>query len=220
MQLVICAATQIELEQIQSNDVLKFSKEQQNLSIYFALHGVGLLHSAVGIAEICLLQKPDLIVQVGIAGSFIGDYSIGSTVLVADEVLGDMGVQENNSWKDLFDLGLMNDTNDIYQYKKLSNPYIHDYQFLGMPNTHGVTVNQISTDKATINLLRNEYNGDIESMEGAALHYTCLKYKIPFLQMRGISNMVGDRNKDNWNIPLALASVQTNILKLVEQLSK
>lgn len=218
MRVVICAATQIELEQIQHINAATYNTNYQDFSIDFVIHGVGLLHSAVGISEVCLLQKPNLIIQIGIAGSFLNTYPIGSTVLIENEQLGDMGVVENNMWKDLFDLKLIDNSNDIYHHKKLSNPDIHNFDFMGLPTVHGITVNQITTDEARINLLRNEYKAHSESMEGAALHYTCLKHKIPFLQMRGISNMVGERNKNYWNIPLALESLQTNIIKLVQQL--
>ncbi len=218
MRIVICAATQIEIEQIQQNLTVAHDIIPQNLSVNYAVHGVGMLHSAVKLTEICLVQKPDLIIQVGIAGSFVNDKPIGSTVIVEQEQLGDMGVVENNSWRDLFDLGLINNAHHLYHDKKLINRHLHNFDYMNLPKVQAITVNQITTDLARINLLRNAYKVITESMEGAALHYTCLQYKIPFLQMRGISNMVGERNKKNWNIPLALASLHTNILKLVQQL--
>jgi futalosine hydrolase len=35
-------------------------------------------------------------------------------------------------------------------------------------------------------------------MEGAALHYTCLMEKIPFMQLRSISNYIAERDKSKW----------------------
>ena len=46
----------------------------------------------------------------------------------------------------------------------------------------------------------NKFLPVIESMEGAALHYVCLMEKIPFLQIRSISNYIGERDKKKWNM--------------------
>ena len=33
-------------------------------------------------------------------------------------------------------------------------------------------------------------------MEGAALHYACIMEHIPFIQLRAVSNFVGERDKN------------------------
>jgi futalosine hydrolase len=62
-------------------------------------------------------------------------------------------------------------------------------------------------------MLPNEkkFDADIETMEGAAFFYSCLQLKIPFLQIRAISNFVEPRDKSKWNIPLALENLSTEI---------
>jgi futalosine hydrolase len=59
---------------------------------------------------------------------------------------------------------------------------------------------------------------DIESMEGAAFHYVCLQEEIPFIQLRGISNLVGDRNKNRWQIPTAMETVRFALFKLISKI--
>ncbi len=51
-----------------------------------------------------------------------------------------------------------------------------------------------------IQFYRDTFNPVTESMEGAALHYVCLMEKIPFLQIRSISNYIGERNKKKWDM--------------------
>jgi futalosine hydrolase len=55
-------------------------------------------------------------------------------------------------------------------------------------------------------------------MEGAALHFVCLKNQIPFIQFRAISNRVEIRNRNSWKVQEALAAlhpaVQDFVLKL------
>ena len=53
-------------------------------------------------------------------------------------------------------------------------------------------------------------------MEGAALHYVCLMEKIPFLQIRSISNYVGERNKRNWNMKEAIANLNKKLIEFVQ----
>ena len=55
----------------------------------------------------------------------------------------------------------------------------------------------------------------VESMEGAALHYVCLKEKIPFLQIRSVSNYIGERNKKNWNMKESIANLNLELIKII-----
>jgi futalosine hydrolase len=55
-------------------------------------------------------------------------------------------------------------------------------------------------------------------MEGAAVHYVCVREKIPFVQIRSISNYIGDRNKKNWKIKEAVGTLNTELIRLVESL--
>jgi len=40
-------------------------------------------------------------------------------------------------------------------------------------------------------------------MEGAAVAHICSMYGIPVIEIRGISNIIEDRDMKKWNIPLA-----------------
>ena len=65
---------------------------------------------------------------------------------------------------------------------------------------------------------KERFNADIESMEGAAFHYVCLQQKINFLQIRGVSNVVGERNKANWKIKTAIKNMSKEALKIIKTL--
>ncbi len=67
-------------------------------------------------------------------------------------------------------------------------------------------------------MVRQKYNAHLETMEGAAFHYVCLQKEIPFLQIRGISNYVGERDKSKWKMEEAidnLCNSLEDILKIV-----
>ncbi|MBT5829851.1 MAG: futalosine hydrolase, partial [Candidatus Latescibacteria bacterium] len=69
------------------------------------------------------------------------------------------------------------------------------------------------------NELGQRFNAICENMEGAAAAQLCLLYNVPFLELRAISNQVEDRNRDAWDIPLALERSQTATSKLIHALS-
>jgi futalosine hydrolase len=57
---------------------------------------------------------------------------------------------------------------------------------------------------------------DIESMEGAAFFASCMVHRVPCLQLRAVSNRVEPRNREAWNIPLALNRLQESLARLQE----
>jgi futalosine hydrolase len=52
-------------------------------------------------------------------------------------------------------------------------------------------------------------------MEGATFFYLCSREKIPFLALRAISNMVERRNKNNWDIDLALNNLSEKLIAVL-----
>ena len=40
-------------------------------------------------------------------------------------------------------------------------------------------------------------------MEGAGAAHVALLYDLPFLEIRAVSNLVGDRDKRRWDLPLS-----------------
>ena len=66
---------------------------------------------------------------------------------------------------------------------------------------------------------RNTLGAQIEYMEGAALHYVCLQEKIPFLQIRSLSNFAGERDKSKWVLKESIAHLNLHLQQLLKLLS-
>jgi futalosine hydrolase len=60
------------------------------------------------------------------------------------------------------------------------------------------------------------FSPEIESMEGAALHFVALHQNIPFIQMRSISNWVGERDKSKWKIKEAISNLNNELKKIID----
>ncbi|MES2331254.1 MAG: futalosine hydrolase [Bacteroidota bacterium] len=220
MRVIITAATVAEwMPSFLEMDKL-YTGESQRLKVQFHQSGVGMLASSVALTRMVLEDKPDLVIQAGIAGCFDISSPLGKVVAVSDEVLGDMGVEEDGKWKDLFDLKLEKSSYHPFERRKLPNSWLSKYNLLKLPEVSGITINEISTNKERISQLIKKYNPFIESMEGAALHYVCREANIPFIQIRAISNYIGERNKANWKIKEAIDNLNQTLIKYVEKLYK
>lgn len=211
MKILIISATDVELSKAQQK-----IKSTKNKEIIFAITGVGVLATAVHLSKIIYEQQPNFIIQAGIAGCFDSSILLGKTVLVEEEYLGDLGVTENGKWKDIFDLKLAKSNSKPFKKKGLLNSNINKYNHLDLPIVKGVTVNQISTDNNHIQQLIKKYNPCIESMEGAALHYVCILNNIPFLQIRSISNYIGERDKSQWKMKLAIDNLSRVVASQID----
>ena len=214
MKIIITSATNFELSVAQQK-----IKSTKNIDVSFVVTGIGMLATAVNLSKIIYEQQPDFIIQAGIAGCFDLSIPLGKTVLVEEEFLGDIGVEENGIWKDVFDLGLIKPNIKPFKKKGLLNSNIHKYNQLDLPIVKAVTVNQISTDNNHIQQLIKKFNPIIETMEGAALHYVCNLYNIPYLQIRSISNYIGERDKTKWKMKLALDNLNKYLVKYIVHLT-
>lgn len=220
MRIIVTAATIGEWMPGFLNLNTLYTGESQRLKVRFHQSGVGMLASAVSLTRLVTEEKPDLIIQIGVAGTFNLKQPLGKVVVVKDEILGDMGVEEDGKWKDLFDLKLEKSSYHPFEKRKLPNPWLTTYNLLKLPEVTAITVNEISTHQDRISQLIKKYDPQIESMEGAALHFICREANIPFLQMRAISNYIGERNKANWKMKEAIENLNESLLKYVDKLYK
>jgi futalosine hydrolase len=70
------------------------------------------------------------------------------------------------------------------------------------------TVSTCSGTDAAASAVAARTRARAESMEGAACALVCHTLRIPFLELRTISNACGNRHENPWNIPLALARLE------------
>src|SRR4051812_28619929 len=78
----------------------------KNCQLLFIETGVGTMASCYSISKLLFEQNPDLIIQIGIAGTFDNEIKLGDVIVVTEEILADVGVEEDGTFKDIFDLNL------------------------------------------------------------------------------------------------------------------
>ncbi len=195
-----------------------YTKPDNGFTVSFHQSGVGMLATAVALTRLVLGEKPDLVIQAGIAGSFDPTIPLAKVMVVNEECIADQGVMEGGQWKDIFDMNLEQSSQPPYEERMLPNPWLETYNVLHLPVVAAVTVNQVTTDASFKQLLLLKYHPALESMEGAALHYVCRLCNIPFVQLRAVSNYVGERDKSQWKITEAIAALNQTLLQFVDML--
>lgn len=203
----------MELSSIQEQITIK-----PKLFMRYAVTGIGAVSTVYHTLELIKKEKFELLIQVGIGGSFDHQIPLGTAVTIDKEMIPEMGVCENQSYKDIFQLNLADPNQSPYTSGVLFNMHQDLILKAGLPKKTGVTNNLISTDENLITRYKNTYKASVESMEGAAFHYVAIMQAIPFIQIRGLSNYVGERNKENWKIKEALHSATEACQHLLDQL--
>ncbi len=176
------------------------------IDISLLIAGVGGMSTAWFMTKwIAQNERPDLAINAGIAGSF-KDYIVkGAVVMPVTDCFADSGIEDGDNFLTLSEAGLEDANEFPYRNGLLcaDSPYAGKVKNLVRP-VSAVTVNRASGSAPTIDKLIRKYDPDIETMEGATFFYICARESIPFLALRAISNKVEPRNRDNWNIGLAL----------------
>jgi len=213
MRLLVAAATSFELGPFSRFLEEGFEKAgpnhfcRKNLEIYLCITGIGQMLTAFSLTEAMNTFRPHFCLQAGVAGAFNRELPLGELVIVREELLGDLGVEDKGQYHDIFDIGLMPAGEHPFTQKKLINPFQDFPLRLQLPFVTALTVNTVSGTHTTISRREEHYSCDIESMEGAAFHYVCLKKGTPFLQVRSISNYVEPRDKSKWKMQDAIEAL-------------
>src|SRR6185503_5816671 len=184
-------------------------------NIDILITGIGLAASTWHLTKQLALKKYDLVIQPGVAGCFDINIDLGQVVAIKQDTIADQSVVELEKLKTLFDLKLV--PQDQYPYKKgwLINPNKEILKKIKLEIVKGISVNQISTSKQMIKFYRDVFDPVKESMEGAVLYYVCLMENIPFLQIRSVSNYIGERNKKKWNMNDSITNLNDALTRII-----
>jgi len=217
MRILIVSATSEELDpfkqQLTFSDSAFYHKDHE---LEFLISGVGMVSTAYNLGKLLSLSEDfDLGINIGVAGSLNRSFDIGEVVNVKRDSIFEIGAEDGRDFISADKIGLA-DREDIVLE---SNKTINCSALNDLKTANGVTVNKVHGNKDTIDLLRKNNSFDIETMEGAAFFYSCKKAGLPAIQLRAISNYVEERNKNNWNLDLAINNLASTTMKLLQDLT-
>lgn len=211
MNVLIIAATPLEIAPFLTN-FNTFKKK----SIDILITGIGMTATTYSIMRHFQIKRPELIIQAGVGGCFDKSTPLGSVLAIKQETIADQSVIELDKLKTLFDLKLIPQNRHPFKNGWLLNDS-PVFKKIKLKKVKGISVNEITTSQQKVKFYKETFDPVIESMEGAALHYVCLMEKIPFIQIRSVSNYVAERNKKNWNMKESILNLNNELINLLEK---
>ena len=190
MRILVVAATPFEVEELHS--VIK----TEDLELITT--GVGMVATAFVLGKHLAGNSYDLAINLGIAGSFDRNIALGEVVEVTNDRFSELGAEDGEDFLSVDQLGFGASTfNSTYQLP--AN--------FGLKKVNAITVNTVHGRDESIAKISSDTQ--LESMEGAAFFYACQMAGIPAIQIRAVSNYVERRNRDAWQIGLAIKNLNT-----------
>lgn len=216
MKILIVSATKFEIEPLLS-EMKSFSlfKENficctyKNLEIDFLITGVGMVATAYSMGKI-LNGTYNVAFNAGICGTFNKNLELGTVVNIYEDCFSELGAEDGEEFLTLEDLKLTG-INKFINKTELNNKTL-----TALPKVNGITVNTTHGNEQSINKISKRFHPMVESMEGAAFMMACEYAAVPYAQIRAVSNYVERRNKDNWNIPLALENLSIKLIEILD----
>jgi len=193
-ELLIVAATHKEIKPIIGNRKDVFF--ELNPLIDVLVTGVGVMPTTYHLTDVLCRKRYSLVLNVGVAGSFTKNLAIGDLVEVVSDTLVSAGKIVQKKFVSMFDAGFWGEN----EYPFLSSILKNDKHFKDLPSVKAVTTSIIGLEKYP----SFDYTAEIETMEGAAFFYTCMKKKYNCAAIRAISNFVND---DEWDMEKAVQNL-------------
>ena len=218
MKILVVSATTFEIEpllkQMDSTTPVNgrvIGCKYRKLEIDFLITGVGMVATAYYSGKI-INDSYDAAFNLGICGSYNSNLEIGTVVNVYEDCFSELGAEDGDAFLSLEDLKL-----EGFTKIKNSNGAM-SIEIEKLPKVNGITVNTSHGNEKTIERVFQRFHPMVESMEGAAFMFVCENERIPYVQMRAVSNFVEKRNKEKWNIPLAIKNLNNTFIKILDSL--
>ena len=192
MNVLIVAATKLEI----TSDKIKCETT--------LITGVGMVNTAISLTKELLNKKYDLVINIGIAGSFSSEIINGEVVEVVEDIFSEIGFENESEFSKF---------TDFY----LKTKYLNNSR-TSLKKVRAITVNTVHGKNATIFEIMKRESPEIESMEGASVFKVCEEFNVSCIQIRSISNKVEERNKSNWNLDLAISNLNVEVEKIIDNL--
>ena len=216
MNILIVSATQFEVKPLL--DYLNIKEAEIGINKGIATiqeHSVSILITGIGMVNTAYMMGKynkssyDIVINVGVCGSFNRDLELGELVNITEDVLSELGAENGDTFLTYNELNL--EGTHIFKNQFTSkNNYINQ-----LKEVKGITVNTIHGNETSILKVSELYSPDTESMEGAAFFAACHQNINNFLQIRSVSNYVDKRDKSKWQMPLAIKNLNDFLITLL-----
>ena len=202
--LLLCAATELEC-------ALLRERLKNHPRVQVVRTGVGPVNAACAVTTVLAREAPQAIVVCGIGGAYPGSgLRVGDVACADVECYGDLGAASPTGFLDMQALG--------FPIVEQPAPLYNDLPMQVFPadrRVKFVTVSTCTGTAAAAIAIEARTGGAVENMEGAAIAHVAHLYRVPVGELRGISNIVTDRDPSAWQIKDAAVNAQEALLEWI-----
>ena len=205
VDLLLCVATEFE------GALLRDRLEGSLPSVAIVRTGVGPVNAAHAVTSFLTKAGARAIVVCGVGGAYpASGLAIGDVVCAASECYGDLGATSPSGFLDMKALGfpvVEGPTTLFNEIPMQVFPLDRRVPF--------VTVSCCTGTDGAAREIEKRTAGAVESMEGAAIAHVAHLHGIPVGEVRGISNIVTNRDTRAWKLSDAARAAQEAILSWI-----
>ncbi len=199
--------------------------------VVYMVSGMGKTNAAHSATLLLEKFSPDVLILFGIGGAYPSSgLEVGDIAVADKELYGDEGVLTQDGFQGTDSIGIplvvkggrkyFNefDLDKKFFAKALRSLASRSQPFAGRIAVGSGTFVTVSTCTGTRKRaleLQKRFGAICENMEGAAAAHICTLYKTPMVEIRGISNIVGDRDRSKWDITLAAKTCQEAVIDML-----
>ena len=226
--IVITASTDLELSQLVrefgaapfagAGHLVAFRGRVGGHDLLLVRTGIGKVSAACAATLVLERFAPRLLVNTGCAGACAGSgLELGDLAIASEECFPEDGVETPLGWRGLDLIGIpVLERAGQRLFNRLPLDGRLAAQALAWARGNGFaaqlgpfhTVSACSGTAARGNELLQRLPGICENMEGGAVAQVALAYDTDYLEVRGISNFVEDRDLSRWDLRRAVAEAQ------------
>jgi futalosine hydrolase len=222
MRILIVAATEFEVApltlMVRQVPLTLSSSKGEPLSIDFLVTGVGMVAAAAQTSRTLARTPFDLALNLGICGSFDPALPIGAVVHVVSDTMPELGAEDGDAFLTIDELGFPQRGAPFIDGRLVNAAVPANAALQRLPAVRGITVNTAHGNERSIAETVQRLAPQVESMEGAGFMYAALLQRVPFAQVRAVSNRVERRNRAGWKIDDAIANLCRAALEIIETL--
>ena len=208
MKVLICVATELEASLLRER-VRDFPH------VRLIVTGVGPVNAAHGATVAIMQDRPDAVVVCGVGGAYPSSgLNVGDVVSATVEVYGDLGTQSPSGFLDMEALG--------FPVVPGPPPVFNELPMQVFPTTgraRFVTVSTCTGTELAAGEIQARTRGAVENMEGAAVAHVACLHGVPAGEVRGISNIVTNRDTKSWRLKDAALAAQNSVIAWLQTLS-
>jgi futalosine hydrolase len=205
VDLLLCVATEFE------GALLRERVAEWPASIDILRTGVGPVNAAHAVTWFLATTGARAILVCGVGGAYPGSgLQIGDVVCAATETYGDLGATSPSGFLDMKALG--------FPIVESPSPLFNELPMQIFPVERRAPFVTVSSSTGTDGAARDieaRTSGAVESMEGAAIAHVAQLHNVPVGEVRGISNLVTNRDTRSWRLKEASVAAQEAVISWI-----